>query len=164
MTSGGSMETLWIVNLAFKSICPDEPTSLVYVQEGLPAVGKCLKATQHVPSHTFMKAQVSHRHEVSSHEFFHYCIITMNTALQFHWSLSNSEASPRIWTCVTRPRGGGHEWPSRICGGSGHETTPSPPPPWQNQSPKDIAEMASKTEKSHHAKSQLWACSYSCTD
>jgi len=32
------------------------------------------------------------------HKFFHYCII-----LPHCWTLSNSEASPRIWTCVTRP-------------------------------------------------------------
>jgi len=29
-------------------------------------------------------------------------IILINTALWSHWMLSNSEVSPRIWTCVTR--------------------------------------------------------------
>ena len=48
--------------------------------------------------------------------FLRYQIILINTALQFHWPLSNSEASPRIWTCVTRPSF------SHMRGGSGHET------------------------------------------
>jgi len=41
--------------------------------------------------------------EPEVHKFFHYRIILINAALQSHWTLSNSEASPRIWTCVTRP-------------------------------------------------------------
>ena len=49
--------------------------------------------------------------------FLRYQIILINAALQFHWPLSNSEASPRIWTCVTRPSF------SHVRGGSGHETT-----------------------------------------
>ena len=32
-----------------------------------------------------------------------YRIILINAALRSHWTLSNSEASPRIWTCATRP-------------------------------------------------------------
>jgi len=64
-------------------------TSTVYVQERLLALGK---GTQHIPSHSFLKVLVSHYH-----------IIPMNATLRFHWSLSNSEVKPRIWTCVTRP-------------------------------------------------------------
>jgi len=37
------------------------------------------------------------------HKFFHYRIIPINIALQPHWTFLNSEASPGIWTCVTRP-------------------------------------------------------------
>jgi len=55
------------------------------------------KGTQHVPSYSFMKALVLHGCEVSSREFFDYHIIPW-----LHWLLSNSEASPRIWSCVTQ--------------------------------------------------------------
>ena len=37
------------------------------------------------------------------HKLFRYRIILINAALQSHWMLSNSEAGPRIWTCVTTP-------------------------------------------------------------
>jgi len=46
------------------------------------------------------------------HKFFRYLIILINVALQSHWTLSHSEASPRIWTCVTDPL-------ARTCVGSG---------------------------------------------
>jgi len=68
-------------------------TSTVYAQE---AIGKHLKGTQHVPSHSFMKVLVSHQHVVSSREFFHYHIVPLDAALRFHWSFSSSEATPRI--------------------------------------------------------------------
>jgi len=42
------------------------------------------------------------------HEFFHYHIIPVSVALQFHQSLSNSEARPRIPACATRPSS--HQW------------------------------------------------------
>ena len=51
--------------------------------------------------------------------FLRYQIILINAALQFHWPLSNSEVSPRIWTCVTRLSF------SHVRGGSGHETSQS---------------------------------------
>jgi len=42
--------------------------------------------------------------QMEVHKFFRYCNINLliNVALQSHWTLSNSEASPRIWTCITR--------------------------------------------------------------
>ena len=35
------------------------------------------------------------------HKFFRYRIILINVSLRSHWTLSNSEVGPRIWTCVT---------------------------------------------------------------
>ena len=61
--------------------------------------------------------------------FLRYQIILINAALQFDWPLSNSEASPRIWTCVTRPSF------SHVRGGSGHETSLPPLPPPSSSSP-----------------------------
>ena len=105
-----SMATWWI--LLSKVYGLMMTTSTIHVQ-GLPAVGKGLKGTQHVPSRKFVKVLVSHQHKVRLCKFFHCHIIPINAALRFNWLLSNSEVSPRIWTCVIRP--------SHICGGHGHE-------------------------------------------
>jgi len=52
-----------VVNPVFKAYGLTT-ASTVYVQEGLPAVGKFLKDTQPVPSHSFVKVLVPHRREV----------------------------------------------------------------------------------------------------
>jgi len=54
MMSGGLFYDEF-VNPAFKSICLTMPTSTAHVQERLTAAGKCLKGTQHAPSHTLWR-------------------------------------------------------------------------------------------------------------
>jgi len=60
-------------------------------------------------SHRIMK-DLTH---TEVHKIFHYHIIPINAALRSHWTLSNSETSPRIWTCVTTPD------PTHMCVESG---------------------------------------------
>jgi len=55
------------------------------------------------------------------YKFFRYRNILINAALRSHRTLSNSEAGPRIWTCVTRPSR------ARMFVGSGHETSQTKP-------------------------------------
>jgi len=47
-----------------------------------------------------MKELDSHKSTLNS---FTNRIILINATLRSHWTLSNSEADPRIWTGVTRP-------------------------------------------------------------
>jgi len=108
MMFGGFTATLWILLLKAW------PTTTISIACMYKKDFSCCKMA--LQAHSIYQAIVSWRHltHMAVHKRFH-TVVTINTTLRFDWLLSNSEVSPRIWTCATRPS---HAHMQR----AGHET------------------------------------------
>ena len=101
MMFGSSTATLWI--LLSKVYGPTTTTSTVCVYKpDFQLLAKGPESTQHTLSHSILKEPTHMEVHKMSNSFANH-IILINVTLRSHWTLSNSEVSPRIWTCVTRP-------------------------------------------------------------